>query len=637
MKLLFVIFFVLCSLVLSVHGEQAMRHHHRRMRRQPSSSSDMADMGMSGVAEVNIIAPTNNLPQPSFVRHGLLPPLPERYRRKAIRITDYKIVPLGKDTEAPEIMTNTIEDIKVTPTKIVKLKFSTFADPLPLFTQRLKDVIKDPTHKQNAMFNRLTEVVEAIRASATPKQVYLAAMKTLLEEVGGVNLNLDSNGHPPIGVDVDWFNLPKDKDKLEMLWARREMSMALMLVTSHRIFQLAIADSKRTVQVCTDCKERTVVTPEDLATAKVQILGSTGLLSDIDVTVDSPAASSWVAVMEDLWQETEWFVHAKWRIDIYGDFNTINKYFIDTRFVSKTALIELTTSALCSYFRNYNLEKENNDVLQHLLSWLKNQYGLLFDSNLLITDARNRLLAIPKEDKDQREIYYDLLVAAEAAKADLANLLLADAIDENEVNELTELIVVALSKANLYRFENYILPTTVIVHVIVEQGNSGPTPAEATCAVAFKQTNPRCVLGSYHYILSAIEQMGFLHHALAETHEGVVEDITEAQVCNLGATKYLGRFLRACNEASSGIYQVNSLVEPQRKYADLLRFSEALLREKKKRSDDGNTDGRCPRGNSIRQSLVSILDELFNGPVPFSVSDWPNSKFENSWLKDEAV
>ncbi len=150
--------------------------------------------------------------------------------------------------------------------------------------------------------------------------------------------------------------------------------------------------------------------------------------------------------------------------------------------------------------------------------------------------------------------------------------------------------MISLGEANLYREENYILPSTVIHVVRCEQAKES---GDSCAPIILKSAC--CSLSPFVYILSAIEQLGYLLHNLE--HDKVT--------CNLPAGKYFGRLVRSINKASVGLS--GKIVEEKTTMKNLLKLADDLAKVKKERGDVGNADKTCPNS----PDLYKLLLELF--------------------------
>ena len=365
--------------------------------------------------------------------------------------------------------------------------------------------------------------------------------------------------------------ISNDQNKIIKRWAYREYITSITFETAHRIFSLYNGTNLKICHETRNIKGNT---------AQFSILGSTTLLSDIDVTIQAPNASLWIAVIEDLWEQTNWFDHSVWQIDLYGDFTMIGDYYIDTRFFSKDIMIKLLKLAVVSYFKHDNSSNFNNEILNKLINWCILNNGLLITIEEVIAFGTDKAATLKTAS---REIYYEKLGDSEKLQKEIRDSLYSTKLDKYKTNELLGNVMISLSEANLYREENYILPSTVIHVVRCEQARE---TGDSCAPIILKSAC--CSLSSFIYTLSAIEQLGYLLHNLEN----------DKSICNLSAGKYFGRLVRAFIKTSIGSSE---------KMKNLLEISNILAILKKDRGDTGNTNKSCP--DSI--DLYKLVSELF--------------------------
>jgi hypothetical protein len=421
-------------------------------------------------------------------------------------------------------------------------------------------------------------------------------LETLLNEIKKTNdpiityNNIMDQIKSKVGFNINWDKLPTNQNELIKLWSYREYIVSITFETTHRIFSLnkgkSIKIFKELRNISSD-NSKNSENSDNSDNASAAILGSTTLLSDIDITVISNNASLWIAIIEDLWEQTNWFDHSLWKVDLYGDFTMIGEYYIDTRFFNKDIMIQLLELAVVSYFKHDNSNKFNNELLNKLINWCINNNGLLTSTDDIITIAKNKALTLKSAS---RELYYEKLSNSEKLQHEIKSNLKSTKLDKNQINNLLGQVMISLGEANLYREENYILPSTVIHIVRCEQAKES---GDSCAPIILKSAC--CSLGSFVYILSAVEQLGYLLHNLE--HDKVI--------CNLPAGKYFGRLIRAINKAS--ISQFTKMVEEKQSIKDLLKLSDNLMIIKKERGDKGDADKTCPNS----PDLYKLISDLF--------------------------
>jgi len=439
-------------------------------------------------------------------------------------------------------------------------------DTLTFINNRLKD----HDIKLLDINKLLSEWVNKCRIASDPINQYLKIMNEIKELSGGGN--------------IDWANLPNDLDQLKNLWGLRECIVSITFETASRIFTL---NNRKKIQIAKKLPVRKI---KNNKIAKANILGSTTLLSDIDITIESKNASTWIAIMEDLWVATKWFNHSKWNVDLYGDFTMIGEYYMDTRYFTKEILIEILKLAVISFFKHEHSDTFNIDLLKKLIKWCILNQGLLIDTDEIISFAKETASKIKLET---RETYYKELKQSEILQENIATIIKKEKLNKNEINLMLGNLVIHLGKANLYREENYILPSTVIHVVKIEQDNN---KNKYDCLpLLIKAAN--CSLSPFTYFLSAIEQLGYM---LFNLHESGLK-------CSMSSGKYFGRLVRALDKALFDVNNISEIIKHNPKFKYLLDLANKLAIIKKERGDKGNLQKDCPEN----PDLYKLIFDLF--------------------------
>jgi hypothetical protein len=372
-------------------------------------------------------------------------------------------------------------------------------------------------------------------------------------------------------ITVDWSNLPDNIEHIKQLWSLRECIIAISFITEDSIIKI----QNKTVQIGKSPRRNLL---NDRAEAL--ILGSTTLLSDIDVTIQSPHASLHIALIEDLWELTGWFNHSMWKIDLYGDFTMIGGYYMNTHYLNYKQKIQMLVLATASYFRHEHNDMFDISILKELINWCINKEKISID----IVDIINASKDMIKDLKmGTRDVYYKQLRKAEHLKTEIITYYSVN----NKNKKLNELIgdcIIAEGLANLHREENYILVPTVIHVVKIEQGKENVV----TNCKTLKITVARCSLSPFVFALSAIEQMGYMQ-----------EHISLEKGCNMVAAKYFGRLLRALQES---VFK-----DKENPLKEHIANANDLAKEKKRRANTGIKNSSC-KLNLFQDIKTLILD-----------------------------
>jgi hypothetical protein len=166
------------------------------------------------------------------------------------------------------------------------------------------------------------------------------------------------------------------------------------------------------------------------------------------------------------------------------------------------------------------------------------------------------------------------------------NIIESSNCTNSQVSNLFGEVILALGKANLYRNENYILTSTTTHIVKIEQAKE---ISEDHCNPLLTKI-AKCSLSKYAYVLSAIEQLGYLQYKIISTTKN----------CSLGANKYFGRFIRAIKE-------VPELISDIKIYNQCLKITDILDKEKIKRSEKNNINQDCVTNVNLYKLINSLI------------------------------
>jgi hypothetical protein len=236
----------------------------------------------------------------------------------------------------------------------------------------------------------------------------------------------------------------------------------------------------------------------------LHMFGSTKPTSDIDVTVEAPYASDFIRAVETKWAFLTQTSTTQWAVEFYGDFLMFTNqrgaetYINTTRFDSindKDILVYVGVSIL------RNAGTLNFDELTEILHSQKllYEYPELGDKEWKQEAEKKYLAYTTLKEQEKRERYYDILKEAER---------LRDTAYSSNENKTKDIFMV-LCEANMYRNENYILPSTVI-HVVRDIQAQSQKPTSEKCSL-YEKKLASCALGPFTYLCSALEQIGYMH------------------------------------------------------------------------------------------------------------------------------
>jgi hypothetical protein len=434
------------------------------------------------------------------------------------------------------------------------------------FIKRLREI------NQTFIISDLERWSKNVNSTNDPIKTFILHMKIIRDMVFKINNNNK--------MLVDWDNLPKDSKSIDTLYSLRECIITLSLLTTSRIFELA---NDGDIINIGDSPSRVIKKNKTNAI----IMGSLTLFSDIDISIQSRNASTYIAVIEDLWEiHKDWFNHELWKVDLYGDFTQIGNFYIDTHFFSKDIIIEMLILSVCSFLRIN--DHVDTVLLQKLVEWCIDSQGLFTTYDKIINYAENKIRTI---DKTNRELYYNKLGEAEKLQTNIIKKFKNTDMSE-ELNNLLGECIIKLGEANLYREENYILTSTVIYIVKIEQGGD---VIKNKCHPLYTSI-ANCSLGLYTYILSAIEQLGYMLHK--EHHTKLS--------CSLPEGKYFGRFIRSIGHANHSDGILSTMTENSR-YNKTLNVIADIDQIKKARSKEKNDDITCPFAYNLYDHALKLF------------------------------
>jgi len=437
--------------------------------------------------------------------------------------------------------------------------------------------------KINSSFSFFSNRIKEHSGKIIPRLItWLDKIKTDLDPIKKFIEIMDEIKKDSNGLSVNWFNLSKNLEEIKNLWGLRECIVAISFQTASRIVEL---NEGKTIKIGKN-KNRII----NVKNALINILGSNSLLSDIDISIESIYSSTWISIIEDLWESTNWFNHSKWRVDLYGDFTMIGEYYIDTKYFDKEILKKLLELAVVSFFRHSKSLQFDLKLLDHLVNWATLEQGLLIDKNEIISKSKLKVLEIKKES---REKYYFELKQAENFQIEIKKFIESKTLNKLEMNNLLGKVMIHLGEANLYREENYILPSTVIHIVKIEQGKNS---SSGSCIPLLSKI-ARCSLNSFMYILSAIEQLGYLQ-----------QNLTDGKViCSLPASKYFGRLLKAIHQSLNEIEILHNIISKDNELTKLLLIANNFEKEKKEKASRGNSNIFCDNPLDLYKLTLALF------------------------------
>jgi hypothetical protein len=289
---------------------------------------------------------------------------------------------------------------------------------------------------------------------------------------------------------------------------------------------------------------------------KFTIVGSAELMSDIDITIQGPRSSFIISLIEDLYQYMSYTVNIPircWDVEFYGDFKILQSVFVNMSKFSKYDKTQILLYGLISYFRSSH--KKVNEVSPIVLYLVKYcivnfiEHDKLIDS--LIQEAYYKCNSELPDGKFNRELFYrelrdvetksvlinPFLYTIDNGKIVSDNIGLAKIIHDHDMNSFAFAIFSHIMRGNVHRSESYIVPSTAVHVVEFEQKKGGMFTN--SLPESWLSSNSRIGIDRFGFIISAIEQLGYLEHYHPE----------RSVECEKKGIKYFGRLIRALVQA----------------------------------------------------------------------------------------
>jgi hypothetical protein len=307
------------------------------------------------------------------------------------------------------------------------------------------------------------------------------------------------------------------------------------------------------------------------------IVGSAELMSDIDITIQGPESSFIISLLEDLYIYMSYNVNIPircWDVEFYGDFKILQSLFVNMSKFNKSDRAIILSHALISYFRSSH--KNVDDVSPIVLFLVKYCIQNYIESDnspdLLIQRAYYNFMTEIPDGKLNRELFYTNLREVETMSISIKPYLIKQTNDKIVSNNTTIAktgrdmesfsfnIFWRIMRGNVHRSESYIVPSTAVQVVEFEQ-KKGSMFTDGIPDTWFS-SNARIGIDSFGYIISAIEQLGYLEH---------YHPNPERLECEKKGIKYFGRLIRALVQA--GLLSETSTLVGDSKQLNIIRSS----------------------------------------------------------------
>jgi hypothetical protein len=383
------------------------------------------------------------------------------------------------------------------------------------------------------------------------------------------------------------FNYPHDILKYDVetqkkLWCLRTLLFYQLLITVTEMMR-----NKTLFDEVYDYSSKNSVTPsrtfiedvtKELENYKMGIFGSITPSSDIDIGIqysgieDVIGLAYVVSVFEDSFLIFTGINSLSYDIETYADLMTLPEksmsggdvFYLDTSHLTEENLSQLLPYVEASILRNYvtaQLDLGSQESVERILSTFN--YTDMFRETDIPQNIRQKFLSsvplteLTEEAKDliisymsasyaeAREKYYDLVKIAEKSIEQVRQQYFKTG-EVKLSNEEIVTIMINISKALVYRAESYTSPPTVMHVVRVLQSNSKNPEKykslEPTYCVTNKLTDAYCNIGPYGYIISLLEQIGYMYRFFLTYCVKESNDHYNEGKCKKKLEKYTSRF-----------------------------------------------------------------------------------------------
>jgi hypothetical protein len=320
-----------------------------------------------------------------------------------------------------------------------------------------------------------------------------------------------------------------DEKKKNAVWLFREWALANIFLFGAQ--QMSGAGDTVTIL------EGNVRKKPDIAKSRFSSVGSTDLTSDIDVTIQGPQSHHVIAILEDIcYALTDKGIPIRLMdIEFYVDYRLSDRLFVNIHKFTPAQREELLKWGYVSYFRSIH-RTDASPLAKKIGAMFVGRAGGTRALDAILADAAatvaGELGGAWKLDREKAYAYYD------AFESRLASVHWNGNASNNTKMEaaLAADLFFLLTKAQLHQPENYILPSTIVDIVVIQQaGDSAFDPAAVLSEKPRINLNARVSIDTFGLLASALEQLGYLEFYMP----------SPAEKCTPTAAKYYLRLLRA--------------------------------------------------------------------------------------------
>lgn len=324
-------------------------------------------------------------------------------------------------------------------------------------------------------------------------------------------------------------------DKATHLWQFREYAFSLLLIHMGRILGPS--------RLWADSIKRDIPRDVDIRENRFAILGSNALTSDIDVTIKGPHVSVLISVFEDVCTKlSEKYGIPMNCMDIqcYGDYHVLNDLYVNVSLFSKDHRIDMLRYAYISYFRSLDVTKgvRVSPLARRIGELYLERVGEATPLNVVIESAFDEWAVMAPGGVLNRESFYLEMkraeVDSEALKPYVERKKSVRFTKGGDVSYLANDVFFTIARADVHSPESYVLPSTAVIIVDVEQALGGVLPHESSLPSAWFVNRVQIGVDEFAYLASAVEQAGYVEHY-----------IRNGAPCNKKVVKYFGRLTRS--------------------------------------------------------------------------------------------
>lgn len=342
-------------------------------------------------------------------------------------------------------------------------------------------------------------------------------------------------------------------EKHANIWKYREYVFGCGVLFVAHMIEKAQANNKIFV-ILNKSTPRAIPGEFDINDHTFTVIGSSELMSDIDVTIQGPHASLLISAIEDLLISLTINQNIPircWDLEFYGDFKLLNYVFINFSKFNNIQRMILLKYALVSYFRSTHQVDNKTPVVHPNVTYLVRaclrQIGVdekLYENT--VSAAYDFWVKTAPMGILDREYFYKQLINVESKSETIIMIRNAfgAAVSNNDtmrssgidVDSLAFNLFDSIAQGNIHRAESYVLPSTAVHVVEFEQKKVGKS--SGGLPESWFSSNARIGIDIFGFMLSAIEQLGYLEHYHPKD-----------ELCSKKGIKYFGRYVRALIQA----------------------------------------------------------------------------------------